>query len=233
MPPLHAKAVAKRTPRPHQQMGSIRSPRLHQEAPKHAHPHDAGRCHPSNRCDNQKPYRYHDPHMPDREVSKSLPVKHRPCGTCYVIGTTFSTRVPVHICVRYSFRPQVQNSMTIQCRHFVAIRPLRPDFRSQNVFGLHLFNQLTYHSVLERGLGYAMPRAKVNNCLMMMGKEPSAADHLDSVRFHLKFYGSQECVTDEMSHPAIETIGLRLIIYVCVTDESLTVSLSCVGISQP
>jgi hypothetical protein len=32
-----------------------------------------------------------------------------------------------------------------------------------------------------------MPRVKVNNCIIVVGKEPPTAHHLDSVRFHSAF----------------------------------------------
>ena len=67
----------------------------------------------------------------------------------------------------------------------VSIRPLRPVGRSENVFGLQFFHQLTHQAALELGLGYAMPRVKVNNCIIVVGKEPPTAHHFDSVRFHL------------------------------------------------
>jgi hypothetical protein len=54
----------------------------------------------------------------------------------------------------------------------VSIRPLRPVGRSENVFGLQLFHQLTHQSALELGLGYAMPRVKVNSCVIVVGKKP-------------------------------------------------------------
>ena len=74
----------------------------------------------------------------------------------------------------------------------MSIGPLRPVKRSENVFGLHLFDQFTHHSALELGLGYAMTRVKVNNCVIMVGKEPPRAHHFDLVRFHLKSYNSHK-----------------------------------------
>jgi len=73
--------------------------------------------------------------------------------------------------------------------HFqlISIRPLRPVRRSENVLGLQRFHQLAHQSALELGLGYAMPRVKVNNRVTTVREEPSTAYHFDSVRFHLKF----------------------------------------------
>jgi hypothetical protein len=62
-----------------------------------------------------------------------------------------------------------------------SIRPLRPVGRSENVLGLQFFNQLAHQSALELGLGYGMPRVKVNNCIIVVGKEPPTAHHFYSV----------------------------------------------------
>src|SRR6516162_9501311 len=74
----------------------------------------------------------------------------------------------------------------------LSIGPLRPVKRSENVFGLHLFDQFTHHSALDLGLGNAMTRVKVNDRVIMVGKEPPSAHHFDLVRFHLKSYNSHK-----------------------------------------
>jgi hypothetical protein len=57
--------------------------------------------------------------------------------------------------------------------------------RSENVFGLQLFHQLSQHSALELGRGYAMPRVKVSNSVIMVGEKSATVHVFNSVRFHI------------------------------------------------
>jgi hypothetical protein len=63
----------------------------------------------------------------------------------------------------------------------MSMRSLWPVGRNENVFGPQFFNQLAHQSALEPGLSHAIPRVKVNNCTIVVGKEPPAAHYFDSV----------------------------------------------------